>query len=381
MNSTHEEKKERIFKAYEALKKVGTYARVFLSMPVVENVTPLCLMDEKTSERAQTDEILERRHGIFSLKEASLSVLDHMALYGDGCFEGILIKNKSVFLWKEHLERMFKSAEMLHIDIPYSRKQLTEMLLLTCQKVDPSLWEQGYIRFVVSRGLGDLGINPAKCLGATVFALVSSISLYPPSLYEQGISLGISRNIRRPDAHILNPNIKSNNYINNVLGLLGGTSASDLESIMLTERGFIAEATVDNIFVIERSEGWDKDPSKVIVKTPRSEYCLVGITRAITIKLCKEKGYTVDDEADLMPIDLIGDNRECFMTGTGAGLMPVISIMGNPIGKGHPGPVTQNLVKEIQKAMDDPSMGLSINADSSEVEDYLSSASTLKGYS
>jgi branched-chain amino acid aminotransferase len=380
MNSTHEEQKERIFKAYEALKKVGMYARVFLSMPVVENVTPLCLMDEKRSELANTNEILERRHGIFSLNEASLSVLDHMALYGDGCFEGILIKNKSIFLWKDHLERMFKSAEMLHIDIPYNRKQLTEMLLLTCQKVNPSLWEQGYIRFVVSRGLGDLGINPAKCISATVFALVSSISLYPPSLYDQGISLGISKNIRRPDAKILNPNIKSNNYINNVLGLLEGTSSSELESIMLTERGFIAEATVDNIFVIERSEGWDKNPSKVIVKTPRSEYCLRGITRAIAIKLCKDRGYNVDDEADLMPIDLIGDNRECFMTGTGAGLMPVVSIMGNPIGEGRPGPVTQNLVKEIQRAMGDPSLGLSINTDPSGIEDYLKSLSVIEDY-
>jgi branched-chain amino acid aminotransferase len=370
-------KRERILAAYEALKKVGTNARVFLSMPVVEKVTPVCLSDEKKSKPAESDEVINRRHGIFSLEEASLSVLDHLALYGDGCFEGVLIKDKRIFLWKEHLERLFKSAEMLHIDIPYSRKQLTEWLLLTCQETGPALWEQSYIRFVVSRGLGDLGINPAKCLGATIFALVSSISLYPPSLYEQGISLGISKNIRRPDARILNPNIKSNNYINNVLGLIEGTVESEMESIMLTDRGFIAEATVDNIFTVERDEDWERDSSKVLVRTPRAQYCLVGITRALAIKLMRDEGYSVDDEADLMPIDLIGSNKECFMTGTGAGVMPVISIKANAIGDGRPGQITRALVKKIQEAMDNPILGLSIDAGSPEVDEYLESPSRL----
>jgi branched-chain amino acid aminotransferase len=372
---------ERKRKAYDALKEVGIHARVFLSMPVVENVTPVCLDDDKQSEPADTDEGLERRHGIFSLKEASLSVLDHLALYGDGCFEGVLIKNNQIFLWQEHLERFFKSADMLHITIPYSPKQLTELLLRTCQAADPSLREQGYIRLVVSRGMGDLGINPAKCIGATLFALVSSISLYPRSLYEEGISLGISRNIRRPSARILNPNIKSNNYINNVLGLLEGAAEADMESIMLTERGFIAEATVDNIFSIDRGKNWENDPSKVIARTPRAQYCLIGITRALTIKLLKEQGYTVDDDADLMPIDLVGENRECFMTGTGAGVMPVISVIGKVIGEGLPGPITKSLVEKIQATMNNPSFGLSIDADSAEVDNYLSSPSLLYGKS
>jgi len=371
----------RIRKAYDALKEVGVHARVFLSMPVVENATPACLDDEKQSEPADTDEGLERRHGIFSLKEASLSVLDHLALYGDGCFEGVLIKNNQIFLWQEHLERFYKSAEMLHITIPYSPKQLTELLLRTCQAADPSLREQGYIRLVVSRGMGDLGINPAKCIGSTLFALVSSISLYPPSLYEEGISLGISKNIRRPSARILNPNIKSNNYINNVLGLLEGAAESDMESIMLTERGFIAEATVDNIFSIERSIDWESNPSKVMARTPRAQYCLIGITRALTIKLLKEQGYTVDDDADLMPIDLVGENRECFMTGTGAGIMPVISVIGKMIGDGRPGPITKSLVEKIQAAMNNPSFGLSIDADSEAVDNYLRSPSLLYGES
>ena len=377
MNSYDKDKRDRIIAAYEAMKKVGLNARVFLSMPVVEKVTPVCLIDEKRSKPAETDEVIQRRHGIFSLEESSLSVLDHLALYGDGCFEGVLIKDKRIFLWKEHLERLFKSAEMLHIDIPYSRQQLTEWLLLTCQEADPSLWEQSYIRFVVSRGLGDLGINPAKCISATIFALVSSISLYPRSLYEKGISLGISKNIRRPDARILNPNIKSNNYINNVLGLIEGTVESEMESIMLTERGFIAEATVDNIFSVERDDDWEKDPSRVVIRTPRAQYCLVGITRALAIKLAREEGYTVYDEEDLMPIDLVGSNKECFMTGTGAGVMPVISVKGNEIGDGRPGPVTKNLVKKIQEAMDNPLYGLPLEASPREVEEYLRSPSRL----
>ncbi len=162
-----------------------------------------------------------------------------------------------------------------------------------------------------------------------------------------------------------------------MLGLIEGTVESEMESIMLTERGFIAEATVDNIFLVERDEDWEKDSTKAIIKTPRAQYCLVGITRALAIKLLREEDYPVDDNADLMPIDLVGSNKECFMTGTGAGVMPVISVKGNTIGEGRPGPITKSLVRRIQETMDNPLFGLPLDAGSSEVEEYLGSPSLL----
>lgn len=365
--------------AIEALRDVASRARVWVSMPVVEGVTPRSLLDSADAADMPDPSGLRRREGIFRLDEIGLSPLDHVSLYGDAVFEGILIRNRSIFLYREHLERMESSAAKIDVALPIDRFHLTERLLETCRRVDfPE--GNGYIRLVVTRGMGDLGINPLKCITPTVFAIVSTIRLYSREAYGKGIPLGLSRRIRRPDASTLDPNIKSNNYLNNVLALQEGTRGTPyVESLMLNAAGFVAEATVDNIFSVVRRPGWESDPSCVELITPSSQYCLVGITRGAVMKLAQRRGYRVVVRDDLMPIDLVGADKECFMTGTGAGVMPITSIAGVPVGDGTPGPVTMALVDDIGRMMADPANGLSIDTPNEMIADVLEGRAPASG--
>ena len=354
------------------LLRVGKKARAFVSMPVVEGITPRILVDPSRSERAKTTEGLERRHGVFRLDEIGLPLLDHDVLYGDACFEGILIRNKQIFLLREHLNRLWRSAHELGIAMPYEPVELAGHLLDAIRHVTFQAADNAYIRLVVSRGLGDLGINPKKCVGATLFALVSTIALYSTDSYEQGISLGIARSIRRPDASIVDPRIKSNNYLNNVLALREGSDGVGApECIMLTKEGFVAEATVDNLFLVIKEQGWKSNPRRVKVLTPAPQYCLNGITREIILQLARELEYVVEESATILPLDLAGDDREVFMTGTGAFVMPITGVAGHRVGDGRPGEVTRILLGRITAAMTDPSRGLSLHADAGEVRRYL----------
>lgn len=357
--------------AIEALRDVASRARVWVSMPVIEGVTPRALLDSPDATDSPDPSGLRRREGIFRLDEIGLSPLDHVSLYGDAVFEGILIRNRSIFLYREHLERMESSAAKIDVQLPMDRFRLTERLLETCRRVSfPD--GAGYIRLVVTRGMGDLGINPLKCVTPTVFAIVSTIRLYSRDAYAKGIPLGLARRIRRPDASTLDPNIKSNNYLNNVLALQEGTrGTSHVESLMLNAAGFVAEATVDNVFSVVRRPGWESDPSCVELVTPSSQYCLVGITRGAVMKLAQRRGYRVVVRDDLMPIDLVGAEKECFMTGTGAGVMPITSIAGVPVGDGTPGPVTMALVDDIGRMMADPANGLSIDTPNELIPEIL----------
>jgi branched-chain amino acid aminotransferase len=361
----------------EVLAEAAAKARVFVSMPVVPGVTPRVLMDPARAV-SHPGPGIERRHGTFALDEIGLPAFDHLVLYGDGCFEGILVPGGRIFLLKEHIERFWNSARELQIEIPYERAELVELMVESARQVDLSASGSGYIRLVLSRGLGDLGINPRKCTAATLFSLTSTIRLYPREMYETGIEIGLARRIRRPDASVLDPRIKSNNYLNNILGLLDGTrETGTLEALMLTRDGFVAEATVDNVFLVRRLPGWESDPSRVEVKTPRREYCLNGITRALTLALAREAGYSVDEEADLLPIDIAGEHNECFMTGTGAGVMPIIKLAGLTIGQGRPGPVTSRFVDQIRAAQASPEFGLSLAATRREIAAYLDGAGVL----
>lgn len=365
--------------AIDALRDVGSRARVWVSMPVIEGVTPRALLDSADAVDTPDPSGLRRREGIFRLDEIGLSPLDHVSLYGDAVFEGILIRNRSIFLYREHLERMESSAAKIDVALPMDRFHLTERLLETCRRVDfPD--GAGYIRLVVTRGLGDLGINPLKCVTPTVFAIVSTIRLYSREAYAKGIPLGLARRIRRPDASTLDPNIKSNNYLNNVLALQEGTRGTPfVETLMLNAAGFVAEATVDNIFSVVRRPGAESDPSCVELVTPSSQYCLVGITRGAVMKLAQRRGYRVVVRDDLMPIDLVGADKECFMTGTGAGVMPITSIAGVPVGDGTPGPVTMALVDDIGRMMADPANGLPIDTPNEALADVLEGRAPASG--
>ncbi len=368
-----------VLRAAEALRRVGETARVFFSAPAIEGITPAALLDPARSEAASTDEALPRRHGVFRLNEIGLGCMDHGVLYGDGCFEGILITDGRIFLLKEHMIRLAASARKLAIDLPYACEDLVDWMLRTARQVDFEAGGRGYIRLLVTRGFGDLGINPAKCVGATIFSLTSTIRLYPREMYETGIELGLARQVRRPHASVLDPTVKSNNYVNNVMALMEGTRAgSQLEALILTRDGFIAEATVDNLFFVRRLPGWEHHPERVVVATPSRDYCLNGITRALVLETCRQMGYSVDEAADLVPIDLIGPDRECFMTGTGAGVMPIVKVVGNLVGDGTPGPITRELVRRVEDAMVDPAYGLPINATTDEVRAYLDAPAMLE---
>jgi len=346
-------------------------ARVFVSMPWVEGLTPECLGKEGRFEIAKTGEQFERRHGIFRLSESGLSPLDHGGLYGDACFEGILVINGQVFLYREHLERWWQSAKKMSIAMPYSMEELGWWILKTIQEVGFSGQEKGYLRPVLTRGFGNLGINPAKCLAPTVYCIVSTIQLYPPEAYDRGIELSVARKTRRAGKDIVDPNIKSNNYLNNIFGLLETRDKKTLETMMLTSDGFVAEATADNIFLIRKEDGWQSDPAKVHLFTPVPEYCLIGITRNLIVSEARKLGYTIHEVKDLIALDFVGQGRECFLTGTGCGLMPIVGIEGIAVGDGHPGEVTRILLQKIRSNMADPAHGISINATREKFQSYM----------
>jgi branched-chain amino acid aminotransferase len=353
------------------LVSISKKARVFVSMPYIEGLTPRYLNDKGRYQVYTTDEIAERREGIFNMDVATLSPLDHGGLYGDACFEGILITNNQVFVLKEHLVRWWESARKLKISVPYTIGDMAERILKTIQEVGFADGETGYLRPVITRGFGNLGIHPKKCVAATFYIICSTIQLYPPQAYETGIELSIARQTRRPGKAIIDPNIKSNNYLNNISALLETMDKGKLETLMVTAHGNVAEATADNLFLIEKHPGWEEDPSQVVITTPDPAYSLVGITRLLIMQEARKKGYTVKESRHMLPIDLIGDDRECFMTGTGCGLMPVVGIEGRTIGTGKPGTVTNVLLAAIRQLMADPNYGLSIRADEQELRTYL----------
>jgi branched-chain amino acid aminotransferase len=353
------------------LTSVAHKSKVFLSMPYVEGLTPECLTREGAYERFDAGELVERRHGIFEMAQAALSPLDHGGLYGDACFEGILIINEQIFLFKEHLERWWNSARMLGIAMPYPMEELAWWIVRTVQRVGFSTGEKGYLRPVLSRGFGNLGINPAKCLAPTIYCIASTIQLYPPEAYERGIVLSVARQVRRAGREIIDPNIKSNNYLNNIFGLLESRSKKTLETMMLTHDGFVAEATADNIFLVTTEPGFETDPGRVHLHTPVADYCLLGITRNLILSEARKLGYTLHEESALLPIDFIGPDRECFLTGTGCGLMPVVGIEGVPVGDGHPGRVTRVLLDRVRNAMANPALGLPAAATRDQLRRYL----------
>jgi branched-chain amino acid aminotransferase len=362
---------DEIRAAAAALTDVGTRARVYLSMPVIEGVSPRPLVDSPSGSVTEDPGGLKRKDGIFRLDEVGISVMDHGVLYGDGVFEGILIRNNTIFLYREHMDRLDRSLEKVGIDVPIDRLTLTQRILETCRQVRfPE--GTGYIRLVVSRGIGDLGINPKKCVSPTVFAIVSTIRLYAREAYERGIPLGLARAVRRPDPSILDPNIKATQYLNNVLALQEGTRGTGtVEALMLNSAGYVAEATVDNLFNVVRNEGWESDPSRVEIRTPSSEYCLPGITREAVMRLAQKRGYRVVVRDDLLPIDLVGEGKECFMTGTGAGVMPITAISGVAVGDGRPGRVTLGLVDDLQAMMMDPANGLPLDTRAEDLAEAL----------
>jgi len=266
--------------------------------------------------------------------EAKVSVFDHGLLYGDGVFEGIRLYDGRIFRLKEHLDRLFASARAIMLDIPMTRAQLTDACRQACAKNN---LRDGYIRLVVTRGIGNLGLNPFKCKNPTVIIIASTIELYPEEVYRTGIKL-VTASTVRTNASAVSPSIKSLNYLNNILARIEAVNAGTVEALMLNSQGYVAECTGDNIFIVRAGH---------LQTPPVSAGALIGITRAVVMDLAAKTGLAVS-EPDLTRYDIMTAD-ECFLTGTAAEIVPVTELDGRPIGAGKPGPVTLQLTSEFRK--------------------------------
>jgi branched-chain amino acid aminotransferase len=266
----------------------------------------------------------------YDKSEARLSVFDHGLLYGDGIFEGIRIYQGRVFKLAEHLDRLYRSAKALLLDIPMRREEMKNAVLDAVEKNEK---KDGYIRLIVTRGEGALGIDPISCKRPTVIIIVADIQLYPEEYYKKGIEI-ITASSRRMPSDCLDPRIKSLNYLNNIMAKIEARQAGCLEAVMLNREGFAAECTGDNIFIVRRNE----------LFTPAPHHgALDGITMQTVREVAGSLGIEAHETA-LTRYDLYNAD-ECFMTGTGAEIVPVIKIDGRMIGDGRPGIMTQKLIK------------------------------------
>ena len=266
-------------------------------------------------------------------KNAKISVFDHGLLYGDGIFEGIRAYNGRVFKLTEHIDRLFYSAKAILLTIPLSHGEMVRAVVETCRRNEI---RDGYIRLVVTRGAGTLGLNPNRCKNPSIIIIADKIQLYPAELYQRGmeiITVPTTRNLHSA----LNPAIKSLNYLNNILAKIEANNAGCEEAIMLNAEGFVSECTGDNIFIVKAGQ---------LLTPPLSAGALYGITRGVVIELAQEDGLTVA-EPNLTRYDLFNAD-ECFLTGTGAELIPIVKIDGRVIGAGRPGPITRRLVDKYR---------------------------------
>lgn len=277
-----------------------------------------------------SDELIIYLDGEYVKKsEAKVSVFDHGVLYGDGVFEGIRAYNGRIFRCKDHIDRIYAAAKAIMLEIPMSKEDMKEVLLETCRKNN---LRDAYIRLVVTRGAGDLGLSPTKCPKPTVFCIASTITLYPPEMYEKGMPV-ITAAQRRNKATVVDPQIKSLNYLNNILAKIEANRAGVPEALMLNHDGIVAECTGDNIFIVKDG---------VIYTPPIHIGILDGITRRTVIELAKEMGIEVLEKE--FTLFNVYNADECFLTGTAAEAIPVSMVDGRVIGTGNAGEVTKTLL-------------------------------------
>jgi branched-chain amino acid aminotransferase len=267
-------------------------------------------------------------------EEAKVSVFDHGLLYGDGVFEGIRVYNGRIFRLDQHLDRLFNSAKAIMLQIPLTREHLVEACCETCRQ---NKLKEGYIRLVVTRGVGYLGLNPFRCKNPTVFIIADRIELYPEEVYRKGLKL-ITASTQRTNPAAMSPSIKSLNYLNNILAKIEAVNAGTFEAIMLNAQGHVAECTGDNIFIVRGGK---------LETPPVSAGALIGITRQVVIELAAKRKIAVG-EPNLTRYDL-STADEVFLTGTAAEIVPVSSIDGRIIGSGRPGRLTLKLTEDFRK--------------------------------
>ena len=266
-------------------------------------------------------------------KKAVVSVFDHGLLYGDGVFEGIRAYNGRVFKLSELVDRLFYSAKAILLKIPMSHRAICAAVREACKR---NKIRDGYIRLVVTRGAGTLGLDPNRCSKPQVFIIADKIQLYPETFYKKGLEI-VTVPTTRNHTNAVNPAIKSLNYLNNILAKIEAINAGCVEAIMLNSQGFVAECTGDNVFMLKGGQ---------LLTPPLAAGALYGITRGVAIELAKSLGVEVT-EPNLTRYDLYNAD-EVFITGTAAEVVPVVKIDGRQIGSGKPGKLTKNLIKAYQ---------------------------------
>lgn len=266
-------------------------------------------------------------------EEAKISVFDHGLLYGDGVFEGIRIYNGKIFKEPEHIKRLFESAKAIRLTIPMTPQQVSEAMHETIQA--NGITGDGYIRLVVTRGVGSLGISIQHTANPNVFIITDKISLYPPEVYERGLRCVVS-SLARNHTNTVSPRVKSLNYLNNVLAKAEAREAGADEAIMLTTDGFVCECTGDNLFLVRNGE---------VFTPPVSLGILEGVTRSLVMELARRRDICVHENALIRHDLYVAD--ECFATGTAAEIVPITEIDKRPVGDGTPGPVTKHLMQDF----------------------------------
>ncbi|MBE0477926.1 branched-chain-amino-acid transaminase [Candidatus Aerophobetes bacterium] len=267
-------------------------------------------------------------------EEAKISIFDHGFLYGDGVFEGIRAYKGRVFRLDEHIQRLFRSARAISLKIPLSPHELREKIKEVLRKNE---LKDAYIRVVVSRGEGDLGLDPEKCPYSQLIIITDKISIYPEKFYEEGLEV-ITSSVRRNSLSALDPGIKSLNYLNNILAKLEATAKGVSEAIMLNNHGYVAECTGDNLFIVEGG---------VLVTPPAWAGILKGITRDVVIELAREENINFEEK--VFTLFSVYTSDECFLTGTAAEIIPVTRVDGRVIGDGRVGSVTKILIKKFRE--------------------------------
>ncbi len=266
--------------------------------------------------------------------EARVSVYDHGLLYGDGVFEGIRQYNGRIFEKDAHIDRLFESAQGIRLKMPYTRAQISDALE---EAVAANKLRDCYIRLVVTRGTGYLGVSPKNCIAPVTFIIADSIQMYPEEMYKNGMSI-ITASVTRNHPNAISPRIKSLNYLNNVLAKWEALDAGVSEALMLNHMGFVCECTGDNIFIVKNGE---------LLTPPAEAGILLGITRGVVMALARKAGVTVL-EKNLSRQDVYVA-EECFLTGTGAEIVPVAKVDSRAIGTGKPGPMTLRLLEAFHK--------------------------------
>lgn len=270
---------------------------------------------------------------LVSSADAKVNVFDHALLYGDGIFEGIRIYNGKIFKENEHIDRLFESAKAIRLPMPMTAEEVSEAMYATMAA--NSIRGDGYIRLVVTRGVGALGISIRRTACPTVIIIADKIALYPPEVYERGMHCIVS-SITRNHVNACSARVKSLNYLNNVMAKLEAHDHGADEAIMLNPEGYVAECTGDNLFLVRKGELLTPSPAAGILE---------GITRSVVMELAKARGIVVK-ETQVIRHDLyVAD--ECFATGTAAEIVPIVEIDKRQVGNGKPGPITAQLLRDF----------------------------------